>query len=356
MTRQTTKSIWIGVWAAAALMFGAPAPRAHAEGTELRIATLAPSGSPWMEVLDKAASEIKEKTSGRVTLKYFEGGQQGDERDFVRKIKLGQLDGAAVTAVGLSMIDESIRVLELPTMFQTVEELDYVADKLWPYFQKKFEKKGFRLQDRGEVGWIYFLSKKKVEKLDDLRGQKLWIWGDDQVVGAMFKKLGLNGVPLGVPEVDGNLTSGKIDACYGSPLAAVALQWYSKVKFMTSMPSAFAIGATVVSLDALKKLSADDAKAVEDISRANAKKLRKVIRKANEDAKGTMSRKGVTVVQTPVAMVDEVTKKSTEIWNELAGKVYSKEELKMVLDARDEYRAKHKTAAAPTAGAQTPAK
>ena len=349
MTQQSKLFRVVGLCAAGLLALGA-GRAARADNTELRIATLAPSGSPWMEVLNKAQGEIKDKTAGRVTLKYYEGGQQGDERDFVRKIKLGQLDGAAVTAVGLSMIDESIRVLELPMMFQSAEEVDYVADKMWPYFQKKFEKKGFKLQDRGEVGWIYFLSKKKVEKLADLRDQKLWIWGDDQLVGSMFKKLGLNGVPLGVPEVDGNLTSGKIDACYGSPLAAVALQWYSKVKFMTSMPSSFAIGATVVSLDSLKKLSAEDVKAVEDISRANAKKLRRVIRKANEDAKGTMSRKGVTVVQTPIAMVDEITKKSSEMWNELAGKIYSKEELKMVLDARDEYRAKHKTAAAATPG------
>ena len=313
---------------------------AHAE--ELRIATLAPSGSPWMQVLDKAASEIKEKTAGRITFKYFEGGQQGDERDFVRKIKLGQLDGAAVTAVGLSMIDESIRVLELPMMFQSAEELDYVADKLWPYFQKKFENKGFKLNDRGEVGWVYFLSKAKVEKIADLRGQKLWVWGDDQLVSAVFKKLGLNGVPLGVPEVDAALTSGKIDACYGSPLAAVALQWSSKIKFMTSMPMSFAIGATVVSIDAYKKLSPEDAKMLEDVSRANAKKLRKTIRKANEDATGTMVRKGVVVVPTPAAMVDDFTRQATELWNELAGKIYSKAELKMVLDARDEYRAKHK--------------
>jgi TRAP-type transport system periplasmic protein len=328
----------------------------RAEGTELRIASLAPSGSPWMEVLDKAAAEIKDKTTGRVSLKYFEGGQQGDERDFVRKIKLGQLDGAAVTAVGLSMIDKSIRVLELPMMFQSAEELDYVADKLWPYFQKKFEKQGFKLNDRGEVGWVYFLSKAKVEKIADLQRQKLWLWGDDELVGAVFKKLGLNGVPLGVPEVDGNLTSGKIDGCYASPLAAVALQWYSKVKFMTSMPMSFAIGATVVSIDAYKKLSTDDAKAVEEISRANAKKLRKTIRKANEDSKGTMTRKGVTVVPTPISMVDDFTKQAGELWNELAGKIYSKEELKMVIDARDEYRAKHKPAAASSgAAASAPA-
>src|SRR5829696_1641189 len=287
-----------------ALVSMASVSPAVADNVELRLATLAPSGSPWMEVLGKGEAEIKTKTAGRVMLKYYPGGQQGDERDFVRKIGLGQLDGAAVTSIGLSMFDESIRVLEVPMMFQSAEEVDYVADKMWPYFQKKFEKKGFKLNDRGEVGCVYFLSKAKVETVADLKGQKIWQWGDDQLVGAMFKKLGLNGVPLGVPEVDASLTSGRITACYGSPVAAVALQWYTKVKFMTSMPMSFAIGATVVSLEAMKKLSAEDAKSVEEIGKASAKKLRKVIRKANDDAKGTMTRKGVTVVPTPAGMVD----------------------------------------------------
>jgi TRAP-type C4-dicarboxylate transport system substrate-binding protein len=327
---------------------------ARAENTEIRLATLAPSGSPWMEVLNKAQAEIKDKTGGRVTIKYYEGGQQGDERDFVRKIKLGQLDGAAVTSIGLAMIDESIRVLELPMMFQSAEEVDYVADKMWPYFQKKFEKKGFRLNDRGEVGWIYFMSKSKVDSLASLKGQKLWIWGDDALVGAMFKKLGLNGVPLGVPEVDAGLTAGKIDTCYGSPVASVALQWYSKIKYMTSMPMSFAIGATVVSTESIKKLSAEDQKTIEQIGKASSKKLRKVIRKANEDAKTTMTRKGVTVVQTPVAMVSDFEKNAQEVWKELVGKIYSKEELDMVIKYRDEYRAKKGGGkAAPTAAAAT---
>src|SRR4051812_15119000 len=281
--KRITKVLGLTAVAALSLM----ARTAKADPVEIRLATLAPSGSPWMEVLDKAAAEVAQKTSNRVTLKYFPGGQQGDERDFVRKIKLGQLDGAAVTSIGLAMIDESIRVLEVPMIFQTVEEVDYVADKMWPYFQKKFEKKGFKLNDRGEVGWVYFLSKTKIESLADLKGQKVWQWGDDQLVGAMFKKLGLNGVPLGVPEVDASLTSGRISACYGSPVAAVALQWYTKVKFMTSMPMSFAIGATVVSLDSMKKLTPEDQKAVEEIGKSAAKKLRKVIRKANDDAKTT---------------------------------------------------------------------
>lgn len=330
------------VLCALALAGAVATPSIASADTELRIATLAPSGSPWMAVLDKAAAEIKTKTDGRVTLKYFEGGQQGDERDAVRKIKAGQLDGAAVTAVGLAMIDESIRVLELPMMFETAEELDYVADKMWPYFQRKFEKKGFKLNDRGEVGWIYFMSKSKVESLGDLKGQKLWMWGDDQVVGAMFKQLGVNGVPLGVPEVDSSLTSGRINACYGSPVAAVALQWYTKVKYMTSMPMSFSIGATVMSNDAIKKLSADDLKTVQKIARAGSKKLRRTIRKANEDAKKTMTRKGVTVIQSPPAMIQDFTKNAEAVRKQLVGKVYSQEELDMVLKYRSEYRAKKK--------------
>lgn len=333
------------------------AKSAQADNVEIRLATLAPSGSPWMEVLGKVQGEIKEKTGGRVSLKYYEGGQQGDERDFVRKIKLGQLDGAAITSIGLAMIDESIRVLELPMMFQSSAEVDYVADKMWPYFQKKFEKKGFKLNDRGEVGWVYFMSKNKVASLADLKGQKLWMWGDDALVGAMFKKLGLNGVPLGVPEVDSALTSGKITACYGSPIAAVSLQWYSKVKYMTSMPMTYSIGATVVSLESLKKISPEDQKTVETISRAGSKKLRKVIRKANEDAKTTMSRKGITVIQTPVAMVADFEKNAQQVWKELVGKVYTQEELDLVMKYRDEFRAKKGGKTAPVAApAAAPAK
>jgi TRAP-type C4-dicarboxylate transport system substrate-binding protein len=315
---------------------------AAADNIELRIATLAPEGSMWMVALEKAAAEIATKTQKRVTLKYYPGGAQGDEREAIRKIKTGGLDGAAITAVGLAMIDESIRVLELPMMFATEAELDYVADKMWSYFQNKFEKKGFKLNDRGQVGWIYFISKNKVTSLADLKNQKVWMWGDDQLVSAMFRKLGVNGVPLGVPEVDAALTSGRINAAYGSPLAAVALQWYTKIKFMTSMPMSYAIGATVLSVEAFKKLSPEDQKAIQKISKASGKKLRKAITAENKNAQKTMINKGgIKIVETPAPMVEEFRKNAEQIWKELVGKVYSQAELDMVLKHRDEFRAKN---------------
>jgi TRAP-type C4-dicarboxylate transport system substrate-binding protein len=292
-----------------------------------------------MNLLERAAVEIAEKTERRIKIKYYPGGQQGDERDFIRKIRAGQLDGAALTAIGLAQIEPSILVLQLPMLFESQDEVDYVSTKMWPYFQKKFEKKGFRLAERGELGWIHFFSKNKVTSMADLRKQKLWILNDD-LGTATLDKLKVQGVPLGVTEVDAALTSGKINACFSSPLGAIALQWYTKVKYMSSPPMLFAIGATVMSVDAAKKPSADDRKTIEAIAKRSQKKARATIRKANEDARKTILRKGITMVKAEKAMVDELTAIAAEVQAELTGKVYSKEELAMVIRYRDEYRAK----------------
>lgn len=331
----TTRSLTL-----TALVVAATAGTAAAENVEVRLATLAPEGSSWMKVLGKGAAEIDTKTEGRVKVKYYAGGVQGDERDAVRKMNLGQLDGVAVTSVGLAMIEESIRVLELPRMFASIEELDYVADKMWPYFEKKFDAKGFKLGDRGDVGWIYFMSKAEVKSVADLKAQKLWMWSDDGMVRAMYKRLGVSGVPLGVPEVESSLTTGRINACYGSPLAAVALQWNTKIKFMTEMPMSFAIGATVLKKDVYAKVSAEDVALVQKITRGMSKALRKQIRKDNTAAQKTMVRKGVKVTPTSPEMLAAFDKAAKDVWADLTGKMFSKAELEMVLKYRDEFRAK----------------
>lgn len=309
---------------------------------EMRIATLAPSGTPWMDSLEKAAAEIAQKTDGRVKVKYFPGGQQGDERDFVRKIRLGQLDGAAVTAMGLAMIDSSILVLQLPLLFANEDEVDYVAGKMWPHFQKKFAKQGFRLGERGEVGWIYFFSKNKVQTMKDLRKQKLWTMADADMT-SFLDRMKLDGVPLGIAEVDAALASGRINATFSSPLGAIALQWFSKVSYMSSIPITFAIGATVYSLDAQKRISPADQKEIEALARRNQKKARTVIRKANDDAKKMLLKKGIAVVEPAKDMVAELTAAADAVRAEMTGKVFSKEELDMVIKYRDEYRAKKPT-------------
>lgn len=310
---------------------------AHAE--EWRIATLAPEGSTWMKILGRGAEEVSKATGSRVSIKYYAGGVQGDEKDVVAKMQLGQLDGGAMTSIGLSMIDESIRVIELPMLFKSVEELDYVRKKMWPVFQARFLKKGYYLSEPGDVGFLFFYSAEPVKAIGDLSKAKVWLWGEDKIVKAMFKRMNVNGVPMGVPDVLPALNTGRINATYASPLAAVALQWYTKAKYATSMPMAYGIAGTLLRKASWDKLSAEDQKAVEKTFRIQAQKLKKAVRSDNERAAKAISRAGVKTIDTPSAMSAEFDKHAQSVWQELVGKVYSKEDLAMVLKYRAEFRA-----------------
>lgn len=311
--------------------------------TEIKIATLAPVGSTWMKALERGAQGIAKVTEKRVTVKYYPGGVMGDEREAVKKIKLGQIDGAGVTSVGLAVIYPGIRVLEIPMLFESEREMSYVVNKMWRYFRKKFRQKGYYLGGPGEVGWVHFFSKKPIKSLQDMRSQKMWMWKDDKIVRYMYKKLGVNGVPLGVPQVLSSLTTGAISGAYASPLAAVALQWNNKVKYATSLRPVYGISSTLISMKSWKKVSDADKKAAKKEMKSMRKKLVRAVRRDNKNALKTMKRQGLKVVKTPPSVVAEYKKLSEEAWQEMAakGNVYSKSELEAVLLYREEYRKKN---------------
>jgi TRAP-type C4-dicarboxylate transport system substrate-binding protein len=338
MTSFKLRSVLASAVAAAVVLVGLGAGTASAG--ERRIATLAPKGSAWVNILEEGARRLEKDTEGRIKIKFYPGGTQGDEKDVIRKIKLKQLDGAALTTVGLSFIYPGIRVLQLPYLFDTVEEVDYVRAKMWPYFQQKFEEKGFKLMYPGDVGWTHLYSNQALESLADVKKVKFWAWTDDPIVRAYFKKLKVSSVPLGGPEVQSALKTGRITGCYGSPLAAVALQWYTEVSHATEEPVGYGIGAMVIRLDVWEADSAADKKAEDKVGKKIGNKLVKRVRKDNERAKKAMKKNGIKFTATPEKLKKKLVEDAEAIWTELAGDVYTKKELELVLKYRKEFRSK----------------
>ena len=322
--------------AAVFVVGGVAAPAvAHAQ-VELKMATLAPKGSAWAKILEKGGKDIEAQTAGRVKVKYFFSGQQGDERDVVRKMTSGNLDGAALTAVGLGLIKGDVRVLELPFLFTNDKQVDYVRDAMKGDFEAQFDSAGYVLLAWGDVGWTHIYTNIPINNKADLAKAKMWAWKDDPIVRALFKGLGINGVPLGVPDVYPQLQTGGIDACYGSPLAAVALQWYTKVKFATTTPISYSIGAMVVRKDVFTKLSAEDQKIIRTSSAAMGAELLAMVRKDNERAKKAMQKAGVKFVETPAALVAELQAEGQKVWKTLVGSLYQQPMLDKVLKIRGE--------------------
>jgi TRAP-type C4-dicarboxylate transport system substrate-binding protein len=291
--------------------------------TVLKIATLAPEGSSWMNQFHEWAKNVEEHTGNKIKVKFFAGGTAGDERDAVRKMRLGQLNGAAVTAIGLGLINSEVRVLELPMMINGYDELDYVRNKLDAELRKKFEDKGYVLLAWGDVGPVHIFSNIPLKSKADLAQTKMWAWVDDALVKALFSQLGVNGVPLGVPDVLPSLQTGLINACYGSPLSTLALQWYTKLKYMTSLHITQGIGAAVITKKAFDSMPPDVQKTIMTDSKDFEGKLLKILRADNDKALQQMKQAGLQIVESPPEMVKQFTEQAVAVRAKLEPSVYS---------------------------------
>jgi TRAP-type transport system periplasmic protein len=313
-----------------AIVLVALAGAAAAAPVELRLSSLAPDRSMWARHLGKGAREIAAKTNGRVTLKFFFGGSQGGERDFVRKMRTGRLDGAAVTAVGLGDIRSDVRVLELPFLFRNDTELDYVRSTMKERFEREFDEAGYVLLGWGDLGWIHVFSNIPIVTRADFGKLRIWAWADDAVVRAFLKRLGMAGVPLDVPDVLPALQRGTIDSCYNSPIATLAFGWHTRVKYMTAEPIAFGVGAILLTKDAWSRVPVADQAMVRAVMRDVEGRISREMRATHLKAKKALGKAGVKTVKTPAPLLAELEKMSIASWGDLAGKLFAPELLREV--------------------------
>ena len=293
------------------------------EGYTLRIASLAPAGSSWMKILNAWNKTLKEKTRGKLKMRFYPGGSQGDERDFVRKMRVGQLDGGVVTMTGMSMLVPAMNVLTIPGVLDTYEELDRVRDRMAPEFEGMFGKENMRLVGWGDAGKTRLFSVEPIEKPSQIKAMRPWVWKDDPIFVEFYQVIGASAVRLGVPEVYPALQTRMVDVISSSALTAVALQWYTRVKYMTAHNSAIIAGGTVMRKDKYDELPADIQEVFDSTAARAHELLNKTIRKDDEKAYQVIVKKGIEVVDTSVAKAewDAAYKK---VRDNLTGRMFSK--------------------------------
>jgi TRAP-type C4-dicarboxylate transport system substrate-binding protein len=319
MHRRTNLIVALVVGLAALFAFANPA-FADKPKYELKIASLAPKGSSWMKSFERTNREIKKATGGEVALKIYGGGVMGDEGAMVRKMRTGQLDGAAVTNVGLGDIAPSLLVLQLPLVFKNYGELDYVRDKMSPRLTKILEKNGFVLLHWGDVGFNYIFSNSPVKKPGDIKKTKMWVWDADPISKTVMEVAGVNGVMMGVPDVLPSLQTGVVDAFNNSPYGAVALQWHSKAKYVTNLKVAMVIGGLVMSKKSWEEIPEKHRKAIRKITAKNGKTLLKQIRKDNQQAIGTIKKSDIKLVQP--AAINSWLSVAKKVEKQLTGEIF----------------------------------
>ncbi len=322
--------------ALSALLVGGSAAADDATGKQtVKLATILPDGAPGTTELKAAADAIKKDSGDKVELKLYLG-VSGDEKDIVKKLKIGQLQAAHLTGLGLAEILPEIHVLDLPFFFSSYNEVDNVYANVFSYFQDAFRTKGFEFLGFTETGFVYLYSNLKIENLADLQKAKIWAAEGDPLTAAFVGEAKMQAVPLGIPDVLQSLQTGLIDTVYGPPSGMIGLQWFTKVKYVQTVPFVHATGGVVMSKKAYDTLAPELQASLKKTMTEQTKLITASLRKVNEDSKAEIQKAGV----------QDLPKPSPEFWQQFkdianrvtekeAGPIYPKELLDKVRALRD---------------------
>lgn len=300
-----------------ALLFAAlPVLDAAAQdAVRIRLGTLAPRGTTWHRALLEMGEKWRAGQGAGATFIVYTDGSQGSEADMVRRMRVGQLNAALLSVVGLNDIDDSVTALQkMPMIFRSWEELDYVREKLRPTLEKRFYDKGFVVLCWGDAGWVRFFSKSPVVGPSDLRKLKLFAWAGDSAQADIMKALGYHPVVLEVADILPGLQTGMIAALPSSPFWALTLQFYAQADHMLDMNWAPLVGAVVITRKSWDSLSPAGQKALREAGEAAGVQLRAISRRENEEAVLAMKRRGLKV--------HAVTPEAEAEWRRTAEQLY----------------------------------
>jgi TRAP-type C4-dicarboxylate transport system substrate-binding protein len=264
-----------------------------------------------------------------VALRFYSGGSQGDERDFIRKVRAGQVDAAGVTTTGLGMVVRPVLVLTAPGVITEYAQLERARAELGPRFNEMFEKAGFINMAWGEAGKNRIFSVEKFARPSDLKTLRPWAWKDDPIFAELMRVVGANPIRMGVPEVYGGLQTRMIDVVPTSSIAAVAMQWYTRLDYVAKDNFAIIVGGSLIKQEKFEELSEADQQALMSTSERAARALDTLSRRDDERAYQSMIERGMTEVDISAHQDewDAVEKKARE---NLVGRVYSKSLLQAV--------------------------
>ena len=312
----------LGKWAAL-LLAGVLATSALAADKQLRIGTLATKNSLYHRQLMELGEAWRTAQGGNAKYLVYPDGSQGGETDMVRRMRIGQLQGGLLSVVGLREIEPSIAALQnMPLMFKSWEEVDYVREKMRPAMEKKFLDKGFVVLAWGDAGWVRFFSKEPAVRPDDFKKMKFFAWGSEIEQQEIMKRLGYTPVPLETGDILPAIQTGMINAVPSTPYFALATQIYTTASNMLELNWAPIVGALIITKKAWDDLTPEGQAAVREAGAKAGVQLRAKARQEVDDAVDAMKKRGLKVNKPNAEQMQE--------WNTLADNLYPRVRGKMV--------------------------
>jgi TRAP-type transport system periplasmic protein len=265
--------------------------------TQIRLATLAPDGSAWTKELRAAAEEVRSETDGRVHIRIFPSGVQGSDATVMRKIRVGQLQGAAFTSSEMSVAYKDAVVYGLPFLFRDFDEVKAVRASVDPLLQEGLRSAGLEPLSIIQGGFVYLMSKRAIRNRADLRAAKVWVPQNDRIGQVAFEAGGVSPIPLPLGDVYVALQTGLIDTVGNTPGGAIALQWHTQLEYMIDIPLSFVSMFTFIDQRVMARLSDEDQATLRRVFDAAAQRIDAIGHRDDAQASAALVNQGLQWIE-----------------------------------------------------------
>lgn len=306
-----------------------------------KIASLAPTGSVWVDQFKSFAKEVTDKTGGEVGFRIYPGGVMGDDHSMYRKMRVGQLHGGGFTMTGISTVVPDFRVMSTPFLFKSYEEVDHVKEGLIPLFKERFHTKGLEFVAMTEVGFLYGMSTKPILTLKDQQQSTNWSPSGDPMSEAYFAALGITPVQLSISDVLSSLQSGLINTVYNSLYGSIVLQWFTKAKHIVDIPFGYAYGVFAMDAKKFKKLPESHQQVIHAAAQIHFPVLLQKTRQSNSESRQVLAERGSEFHKFDDQSVQVYREKSDQILEQLVPNTLSKDIYIKTTELLKEYRSKN---------------
>ncbi|MHA7879641.1 MAG: TRAP transporter substrate-binding protein DctP [Saccharospirillum sp.] len=249
----------------------------------LKLSTLYPPGSAPVQQLQQAARQISEQTNGRLNLQVYPGGVMGDDATVLRKVRIGQLHGALVSASTLERLGVEATDLSEPFQFATLDAVFSARERFDPAIRQRLNNEGWLAFGPIDGGFSYLMSQTPIRSLDQLRSQRLWLPNTDDV-RQMSQSLSIDYQVMGIGDVLPALQTGALNSVIAPPAAALTLNWHSRVEYLTEQPVVYTWGMLLIAERQLRRVSDDDRTVLNRVLGAWAEELDVAMKTSNEQA------------------------------------------------------------------------
>jgi TRAP-type C4-dicarboxylate transport system substrate-binding protein len=310
---------------------------------KMKLGTLVPDGTSPHKSLMRMAETWRKESGGTADLTIFANGKQGGEAEMVSLMQLNSLQLALLSAVGLAEIELGVTGLQnIPMGFRSLEEVDYVGEKLRPMLEERLAKKGFVVLFWSDAGWVRFFANKPVTRPDDLKKLKLFTWSGSPATVEVYKSAGFNAVPLETADIVPSLQTGLIDAAPAPPFFAMAAQIDTRAPNMVEVNWAPMVGALVIRKETWEKIPADIRLKLLSAATKAGKEIKAASRLESNESVAAMEKRGLKVTKITPEIEAEWRTAAEAVYPKIRGKLVPEDIFDQTMKLLQEYRSQKK--------------